>query len=163
MMTTLDTALQPVLDLVGRHPAFAGVIVLLAALSEAVPVVGAVMPGSAIVIGVGALVGLGQVPLWPMLAATVAGAIIGDGLSYGFGHRYKVHALAIWPMSRHPDMIATSERFFARHGAKSVVIARFTPVVRAFVPLIAGASGMRPGRFYTANVASALAWAPLDI
>jgi membrane protein DedA with SNARE-associated domain/membrane-associated phospholipid phosphatase len=163
MMTTLDTALQPVLDLVGRHPAFAGLIVLLAALSEAVPVVGAVMPGSAIVIGVGALVGLGQVPLWPMLAAAVAGAIIGDGLSYGFGHRYKAHALAIWPMSRHPDMIATSERFFARHGAKSVVIARFTPVVRAFVPLIAGASGMRPGRFYTANVASALAWAPLHI
>jgi hypothetical protein len=95
MMTTLDTAVQPVLDLAGRHPAFAGLIVLLAALSEAIPVVGAVMPGSAIVIGVGALVGLGQVPLWPMLAATVAGAIIGDGLSYGFGHRYKAHALAI--------------------------------------------------------------------
>lgn len=162
-MTMFDVAVQPVLDFVGRHHTLAVLVVFLAALSEAVPVVGAVVPGSAIVIGLGALVGLGQLPLWPTLVAAVAGAIVGDGLSYWFGHHYKAKALGIWPMSRHPEMIARAERFFERHGGKSVVIARFTPVVRAFVPLIAGVSGMGPGRFYAANVASALAWAPIHI
>lgn len=162
-MTSVDAAIQPVLDFVGQHHALAALVVFLAALSEAIPVVGAIVPGSAIVIGVGALIGLGQLPLWPMLAAAVLGAIVGDGLSYWFGHRYKNQALGIWPMSRYPDMIAKSEQFFERHGAKSVVIGRFTPVVRAFVPLIAGISGMTPGRFYAANVASALAWAPVHM
>lgn len=158
-----DAAIRPLLDVVGQHPVLATFVVFLAALSEAIPVVGAVVPGTAVVIGLGALVGLGHLPLWPILSAAALGAIAGDGISYWFGHRYKGRALDMWPLSRHPGMVETSERFFVRHGAKSIAIARFTPVVRAFVPLLAGVSGMSPGRFYAANVASALAWAPLHV
>ena len=162
-MNTFDTYVQPLLDLVGRYPAAAALVVFLAALSEAIPVVGAVVPGSALVVGLGALVGLGHLPFWPILIAAILGAIFGDGLSYWFGRRYKAEALALWPLSRYPAMISASEAFFRRHGAKSVAIARFTPVVRAFVPLIAGISGMTPGRFYMVNVLSAVAWAPLHV
>jgi undecaprenyl-diphosphatase len=56
-----------------------------------------------------------------------------------------------------------SEAFFARHGDKSVFIARFVPGVRAFIPLIAGVLGMRVSRFYAANILSALVWAPSHI
>jgi membrane protein DedA with SNARE-associated domain/membrane-associated phospholipid phosphatase len=162
-MNSSDTYVQSLLHFVGQHPALAAVVVFLAALSEAVPVIGAVVPGSAIVVGVSAFVGLGHLPIWPILIAAVLGAIIGDGVSYWFGRRYKAQALSVWPLSRYPGMVETSERFFGRHGSKSVAIARFTPVVRAFVPLIAGASGMPPIRFYAANVVSAIAWAPVHV
>lgn len=162
-MTSLEALVQPLLDFTGRNPSLAMLVAFLAASSEAVPVAGAVIPGSAIVIGIGALVGLGTLQLWPILAAATLGAVAGDGLSYWFGRTYKQRALEVWPLSRHPGMIAMSERFFDRHGAKSVVIARFTPVVRSFVPLIAGISGMTPGRFYLANVVSAFAWAPVHV
>ena len=162
-MSSLDTYIQSLLHFVGQHPALAAAVVFLAALSEAVPVIGAVVPGSAIVVGVSAFVGLGHLPFWPILIAAVLGAIIGDGVSYWFGRRYKAQALSVWPLSRYPRMVETSERFFERNGSKSVAIARFTPVVRAFVPLIAGALGMPPVRFYAANVISAIAWAPVHV
>ncbi len=131
----MSTYVQSLIHLVGQYPAVTTLVVFLAALSEAVPIIGAVVPGSAIVIGVGAFIGLGQLPFWPILLAAVLGAIIGDGVSYRFGQHYKAQALGTWPLSRHPGMIATSEAFFLHHGGKSVAIARFTPVMRAFVPL----------------------------
>jgi membrane protein DedA with SNARE-associated domain len=63
--------------------------VFLLALSEAIPVVGALVPGSALIIGISALVPAGIVKLLPLLIAAAIGAIIGDGLSYGLGHRYQ--------------------------------------------------------------------------
>lgn len=162
-MNAFEAYIQPFLDLVGQYPAAAAGVVFLAAFSEAIPVIGAVVPGSALVLGVGAFIGLGHLPLWPILIAAVLGAIFGDGISYWFGCRYKAQALTMWPLSRYPGMIARGEAFFERHGGKSVAIARFTPVVRAFVPMLAGISGMPPLRFYTVNVLSALAWAPMHV
>lgn len=162
-MSALDALVRSLLDYVGAHPQLGVLVVFLAALSESIPVVGAVFPGTAVVIGAGALVGLGQLPLWPVMAAATLGAILSDGLAYWLGRRLGARAFAVWPLSRHPEAVASAQRFFDSHGGKSVAAARFTPVVRAVVPLIAGASGMPPGRFYAANVLSALAWAPSHV
>jgi membrane protein DedA with SNARE-associated domain len=97
-----------------------------------------------------------------VIAATV-GAIIGDGLSFWLGHRYHREILSLWPLNRYPELIARSEAFFSRHGDKSVFLARFIAVVRAFVPLVAGILGMSPRQFYAANILSALAWAPAHV
>jgi undecaprenyl-diphosphatase len=66
---------------------------------------------------------------------------------FWIGHRYNRNILESWPINRHPDLVVKSEAFFARHGDKSVFIARFVPGVRAFIPLIAGVLGMRVSRF----------------
>ncbi len=145
------------------HPHLAYAAVLLLALSESVPVIGALIPGTAAILAISALVPSGVVKLWPVLGAASAGAIMGDGLSFWIGHRYHREILARWPLNRYPDLVARSEAFFARHGDKSVFIARFTPGVRAFVPLIAGMLQMSARRFYAANVLSALVWAPSHI
>lgn len=159
MTAFLDTYVQPVADFIAAHPLLGSIVVFLLALSESLPVIGAVSPGTATILAISVLAGLGYMPLWAVLIAALLGAIAGDGVAYWFGHRYQAQALQMWPLARHPKMISTSQEFFARHGGKSIMIARFTPVVRAFVPLIAGVSGMRPARFYTANAASAVAWA----
>jgi undecaprenyl-diphosphatase len=145
------------------HPHLAYAAVLLLALSESIPVLGVVVPGSAVIVALGALVPTGAVTLWPLLIAAVAGAIMGDGVSYWIGHRYHRAVLDFGPLHRYAKLIVRSEAFFARHGAKSVFLARFTPGVRAFVPLMAGILQMSPLRFYVANLLSALIWAPAHV
>lgn len=148
---------------IAAHPHLAYAGVLLLALSESIPVIGAFVPGTAAILAISALVPGGVVRLWPLLAAASLGAVIGDGVSFWIGHRYQRQFLGRWPLSRRPDLIAHSEAFFARHGDKSVFIARFIPGLRAFIPLIAGMLKMPVRRFYVANILSALVWAPSHI
>lgn len=125
--------------------------------------VGTVVPGSTLIIGISALaIGANANP-WILLVAATAGAIIGDGLSFWLGQRYHREIFSTWPLNQYPQLIIRSERFVARYGAASVFLARFTAVVRAFVPLITGILRMSPRQFYTANILSALVWAPAHI
>ncbi|TPK90107.1 MULTISPECIES: bifunctional DedA family/phosphatase PAP2 family protein [unclassified Mesorhizobium] len=160
MLASFFTA---VTALIAAHPHLAYAIVLLLALSESIPVIGVFIPGTAAILAISALVPSGVVKLWPLLGAAAAGAIVGDGLSFWVGHRYHREILERWPLNRHAELVVRSEAFFARHGDKSVFIARFTPGVRAFIPLIAGMLQMPVGRFYAANILSALVWAPSHI
>jgi membrane protein DedA with SNARE-associated domain/membrane-associated phospholipid phosphatase len=130
---------------------------------EAFPVFGAVVPGTAIIVGLGALVPGGVLLFWPLVAATTAGAIVGDGFSYWLGHHYKNGVASVWPLSRHPGLLLKGQEFFARHGGKAVILARFTPGVRAVVPLVAGVVGMPVASFYGVNVLSAVLWAPSHV
>ena len=66
-------------------------------------------------------------------------------------------------MAKYPHFIAQSEKFIAKYGAAGVFLARFTAVVRAFVPLVAGILQMPPRQFYAANILSAIAWAPAHV
>ncbi|MDW5317121.1 VTT domain-containing protein [Rhizobium sp. PL01] len=148
---------------VEMYPHLAYGLVLLLAFSESLPVLGAVVPGTAIIVGLAALVPSGVLKLSPLLVAALIGAMIGDGLSFWLGHRYHEQILTRWPFRRYPQLIERSEAFFKKYGGKSVFLARFTPGVRAFVPLVAGMLKMPVGRFYISNILSAFIWAPLHI
>ena len=160
MMTSMVSS---IIEFLTVHPHVAYLAVFLLALSESVPIIGAVVPGTAVILALSALVPSGVLLLWPLLIAATLGAIVGDGLSFWLGHRYHREILGFWPLNRHPELIQSSEAFFERHGAKSVFLARFVPGVRAFIPLLAGMMGMVVSRFYTVNVVSALAWASSHI
>ena len=159
----MTSSLSTIIGLIASHPNIAYTAVFLLALSESVPIVGLVVPGSAVIVAISALTPTGMVKLWPLLVAATAGAIVGDGLSFWIGHRYRREILKVWPLTRYPGVIAHSEAFFARHGDKSIFLARFTPGARAFIPLLAGTMRMSARRFYAANVVSALAWAPSNV
>jgi membrane protein DedA with SNARE-associated domain len=152
-----------IVDFVAAHPHYALTAVFLLALSEAIPVVGTVVPGSTVIIGISALATGADVSPWLLLLAATAGAIAGDGLSFWLGQRYHRKILLGWPLNRYPQFIGRSEAFINRYGVVSVFLARFTAVVRAFVPLVAGILRMSPRQFYAANILSALAWAPAHV
>lgn len=145
------------------HPYVAYAAVFLAALSEAVPIAGIIIPGSVIIIGLSALIPIGVIDFWSTAFFAVIGAIIGDGLSYWLGRRYQRTILLLWPFSHYKSLEARSEAFFQMHGAKSVFFGRFVPALRPFVPLFAGILRMEPVKFYAYNVLSALVWAPAHI
>ena len=137
------------------HSLLAYGLALLLAAAEAFPVIGGVVPGTAVIIGLGALVPGGALAMWPLVFATAAGAVLGDGLSYLFGHRYKQRAMGLWPLRARPGLLASGQAFFARHGSKAVLISRFMPAVRAVIPLVAGISGMSALRFYAVDLCAA--------
>ena len=140
------------IDFVGSHPHFAFIAVFLLALSEAIPVIGTVVPGSTLILGISALATTADVKPWPLLVAAVVGAITGDGLSFWLGHQYHREILQGWPLNRFPGAIHRSAQFISRYGVASVFLARFTAVVRAFVPLLAGTLRMSSQHFYVANI-----------
>ena len=136
---------------------------ILAAFLEAVPVVGSFVPGSSIILSLSALIPAGDLSLTGVLAAAIGGAIAGDGLAYGLGHRYPDRIRGLWPLNKYPAIVARSETFFQKYGDAAVFLARFLPPVRAFVPITAGAMGMAPGRFFPINVMAILCWAPAHV
>ncbi len=104
---------------IASHPHLVYAAIFLLALSESVPVIGAVVPGTAIIVGLAALVPSGVFTLWPMLLSAFLGAIVGDGLSFWLGHRYHREILLRWPLNRYPELIAGSEAFGIIRTAKS--------------------------------------------
>src|SRR5947209_11856607 len=129
---------EGLVDYVQVHPQVAVAAVFLLALSEAVPVIGTVVPGSTLILAISALATTADISPWPLLVAAVLGAIAGDGLSFWFGHRFHRQILKGWPVNRFPRLIERSAIVIRRYGLASVFLARFTAVVRAFVPLVAG-------------------------
>jgi len=155
--------LDPLIALVAAHPWLAYLTLFLAAWLEAIPVVGAVIPGSTIILALSALVPGGELQLAPVLAAAIAGALLGDGSAFWIGHRAQREILGSWPLSNYPRLIAQSEASFDRWGALAVFFARFVPPIRAFVPITAGALAMPPLRFYAVNVPAILLWAAAHV
>lgn len=144
---------------VSDNPWLAYSTLFLAALLEAIPILGSVIPGSTIILALSALIPGGQLELPWVYAAVVIGAVLGDGSAFWIGHRRQRSILETWPLGKYPRLVAQSEAFFARFGALAVFFARFVAPIRAVVPITAGALDMAPNRFYAINIPAILFWA----
>jgi undecaprenyl-diphosphatase len=155
--------INSVVGLVAHYPGGALGVVFLAAIIEAVAVLGILVPGTPILMAVAGAAAMAGQPMLPFLALSVAGAVIGDFLSFWVGKRFSGRLRGVWPFSSRPALMENAGNFFERYGFYSVALCRFVPVLRSTVPLVAGMAGMRQRRFVIANVASALVWAPVHI
>lgn len=151
--------LQLLIEFSAAHPSIIGLIVFACAGAEAIVILGAVFPGTSIVLALAGVAGAAHSDIWLLTCWAAAGAVVGDGVSFWIGHRYGDKLRTMWPFSRRPGLLDSGSTFFEGHGGKSVFFARFLPGVRAVVPVAAGMLGMTVARFYTANVASAVVWA----
>ena len=142
------------------NPGYAVAFAFLIAFTESLAVIGSIIPGSVMMTALGGLMGMGIIPLWGTLFWATLGAIIGDTLSYLLGWHYQQRIKSLWPFSKVPKLLEKGEVFFAHHGGKSVFLARFVGPIRAFVPVIAGMMNLRFPVYITANITSAILWAP---
>jgi len=154
---------DPLIAFVSAHAWLAYLTLFLAALLEAVPVAGSLIPGSTIILALSALIPGGELQLGWVLAAAITGALAGDGSAFWAGHRWQRDILRAWPLTNYPGVVAQSEAFFRRWGTLAIFFARFVPPIRAFVPITAGALGMAPARFYGANIPAILVWAAAHV
>ncbi len=155
--------LQSLIAYFSAHPEVALAAVFIASFLESVALIGTVVPGSTIAFVGGVLVGLKALDPWAAGAVAVAGAVLGDGMSYWLGHRYRDSIGSIWPIRNHPEIIIRGQAYFAAHGGKSVFFGRFFGPIRAVVPVIAGMTNMPASHFYVMNVLSAFGWAAIHL
>jgi membrane protein DedA with SNARE-associated domain len=157
----MENLVQPTLDFISAHSGWAFPVMFVTSFGESFAFVSLLFPGTSILIVAGTLMSTNSLPFWPVLAGAVIGAVLGDSVSFWLGHRYGGAIGRVWPFTRNPNLLPNGIRFFARHGGKSVFIGRFFGPVRAVIPLVAGIMRMPRGRFWFANVTSALVWAPM--
>jgi membrane protein DedA with SNARE-associated domain len=149
------------LDFARHHPESAFAIAFIVSFGESFAGLSFLVPGTTILIALGALLRAIDSQLWdffPVWLAAAVGAILGDWISYWIGHRFKEHVLSTWPISRYRTQMNAALGFFGRWGVWAIFIGRFLGPFRATVPLVAGISQMRFWPFQIANVSSALIW-----
>ncbi len=157
----MDDLAQPLLDLVKTHSDWAAVVMFITAFGESFAFISLLFPGTTVLVAAGTLLAGGTLPYAPILVSAILGAVLGDSVSYWLGRRFGGGIARIWPFSRYRELLPRGVEFFRRHGGKSVFIGRFFGPVRAVIPLAAGVMRMPRGRFWFANVTSALVWAPM--
>ncbi len=140
---------------------FAYALIFLAALLEALPLIGLIIPGGLAVIFGGYLVFRGSVDLGDAIFFATAGAVLGDWFVYALGRLVRL-LKAVLPLER-MQSFRKAEGYFIQKGGWSLIDGRFMPVLRGLVPLAAGIGKMPPGRFLAFNVGGGVAWAAVHI
>jgi membrane-associated protein len=117
------------------------------------------LPGDSLLVTAGVYCANGKLDLLLLNVLLIPCAIVGDALSYWIGSRMGP-ALFNRPRSRffRPEHVKLAHAFYERHGGKAIVIARFMPIMRTFVPVIAGVAGMRYHRFAVYNIIGGASW-----
>ena len=152
--------MEQVLDAnLGLGGAVAYVVIALLAFGEAAAFVGLVLPGEiALVLG-GVLASQGRASLPLMLVVAATAAIAGDSAGYEMGRRWGPRLLRSTTARRHADTIDAAERYLRDRGGLMVVLGRWTSVLRAIVPAVAGITRMPYPQFFVFNVIGGVAWA----
>jgi membrane-associated protein len=121
--------------------------------------VGFFLPGDSLLITAGLVATTGALNIWWLNALLIVAAVVGDSVGYAIGARLGPR---IFTRDKsvlfHPRHIERTRAFYARHGAKTIVIARFVPIIRTFAPVVAGVGQMPYRQFLLYNIAGGVGW-----
>lgn len=115
------------------------------------------LPGDSLLFVAGALCVTEGMSLPVLIVLLIVAAILGDAVNYSVGRWFGV-ALMTRTRLISPEKLQYTQHFFEKHGPKTIVIARFLPIVRTMAPFVAGFSGMQAKRFLTYNVTGGVLW-----
>ena len=141
-----------------QHPAAVYLLLFLIVFCETGLVVFPFLPGDSLLFAVGALSAAGALHGGEAFSILTAAAIAGDGINYWIGRRFAARILNArlrFVNSKHLDH---TYRFYERHGRKTIVLARFVPIVRTFAPFVAGMGRMDYRRFTFSNLLGGTVW-----
>ena len=121
--------------------------------------VGFFLPGDTLLFSAGFFAAQGKLPLIGLLMVVIISAILGDNVGYSFGRRtgHRIFKKQDGIIFRQ-EYLERASAFYEKHGGKTVVLARFIPIVRTFAPIVAGAAKMERRRFFAYNVIGAGIW-----
>jgi len=150
--------MQPFMDYMSSHPEVGILFAFLVAFIESLPLLGTLFPGSITMTAIGALIGSSVLPAAPTILAALLGAYIGDCLGFWMGSHFHEEIRLLWPFSKLSKYFDIGEKFFAKHGGKSIIIGRFIGPTRAAMPLLAGILHYRWRQFLPVTAVAAVLW-----
>jgi len=116
------------------------------------------LPGDSLLFAAGAFAALGSLNLWVVIPLMMLAAVLGDTVNYWIGHFFG-HKLVQNPhVPINKEHIEETQRFFDKHGGKTIILARFVPIVRTFAPFVAGIGRMHYGQFISYNAIGGVLW-----
>ena len=152
----LDQHLQA---LVASHGAWIYLILFLIIFCETGLVVTPFLPGDSLLFVAGTVAAAGGMDIHLLVLLLIIAAILGDAVNYGVGHyigpRIFSHGDSRWLNPKH---LQRAHDFYEKYGGKTIIIARFVPIVRTYAPFVAGAASMTYSRFALYNVSGAVLW-----
>ena len=162
LMQLLDIALH--LDkhlqaLVASHGAWIYLILFLIVFCETGLVVTPFLPGDSLLFVAGTVAAAGGMDIHLLVLLLIIAAVLGDAVNYSVGHyigpRIFSHGDSRWLNPKH---LQRAHDFYEKYGGKTIIIARFVPIVRTYAPFVAGAASMTYSRFAIYNVSGAVLW-----
>ncbi len=155
MILHVDTSLGMLLN---KYGVYIYAVLFFIIFSETGLVVLFFFPGDTLLFIAGAFCATGEMSYWLLVALLCSAAVLGNTLNYhigrGIGQRVYTHNYR-W---LNKDALQKTHNFFEKHGGKTIILARFVPVVRTFAPFVAGVSEMNWSRFQFFNISGAVLW-----
>lgn len=145
-------------DLSQQYGVWLYAILFLIIFSETAFVVTPFLPGDSLLFAVGALAATGGLDVMTAIVLLSIAAILGDTVNYWFGYKFGTAFFkenSRWLNREHLD---ETHRFYEKHGGKTIIIARFMPIIRTFAPFVAGIGSMTYGKFLTYNIVGGVLW-----
>jgi membrane-associated protein len=152
------------LDIVTSYGAWIYAVLFLIVFAETGLVVTPILPGDSLLFAAGAIGATGALDIRLTLLLLLLAAVAGDAVNYAVGRAVGIRIIQKaetdprWRRFVNPAHIAAAHEFFERHGGKAIILGRFMPIVRTFVPFVAGAAEMTYPSFAFYNVTGAIAW-----
>ena len=123
-----------------------------------------ILPGDSLLFAAGAFAALGHLRLWPLFFLLCVAAILGDTVNYAIGARIGPKVFS-YSKSRffNPEHLKKTHEFYEKYGGKTIIIARFVPIVRTFAPFVAGVGQMSYRQFIGYNVIGGVLWVSICV
>jgi membrane-associated protein len=154
----LDTHLGQVIS---QYGTWTYLILFLIVFCETGLVVTPILPGDSLLFAAGTFAALGDLDVRVMILLLVVAAILGDTVNYWVGAAIGPRAFQGNLRFLKKEHLDRTHAFYEKHGGKTIILARFVPIIRTFAPFVAGVGAMSYGRFLTYNVVGAILWVAL--
>lgn len=118
-------------------------------------------PGDSLLFAAGAFAALGSLDVWILFATLAVAAVLGDTANYWIGYLFGKKMFKKHSRILKTEYLERAERFYEKHGGKTIFLARFVPIIRTFAPFVAGIGKMRYLKFLAYNVLGGITWVAL--
>jgi membrane-associated protein len=156
----IDDHLQ---EIIRNYGGMTYLILFLIVFAETGLVVTPLLPGDSLLFAAGTFAALGSLDPVLLTILLIIAAVVGDGVNYWIGHWVGPRAFSGKIRWLRQDYLKRTEAFYEKHGGKTIILARFVPIVRTFAPFVAGVGRMNYGRFLAYNVAGAVLWVTICV
>ena len=154
----IDQHLQ---EIISQYGTLTYLILFLIVFCETGLVVMPLLPGDSLLFAAGTFAALGSLNPWLLILLLCLAAIGGDTVNYWIGRWIGPRAFSGRIRWLRQDYLQRTQEFYQRHGGKTIVLARFVPIIRTFAPFVAGVGQMDYGRFIAYNVGGGILWVVL--